>query len=87
MFQRQRAQAEVDWRIPMGVVDSNMVVERDSRRKPFGHGIHHCLGARLARLEADIAFTTLLGRFPPCGWPSHARRCAGATATDWSYVA
>jgi cytochrome P450 len=30
----------------------------------FGHGVHHCLGARLARLEAEIAFTTLLTRFP-----------------------
>jgi cytochrome P450 len=30
----------------------------------FGHGIHHCLGARLARLEAEAAFTALLGRFP-----------------------
>ena len=30
----------------------------------FGHGIHHCLGARLARLEAVIAFTALLARFP-----------------------
>jgi len=30
----------------------------------FGHGIHHCLGARLARLEAEIAFTALLSRFP-----------------------
>ncbi|MFD9944678.1 cytochrome P450 [Nonomuraea sp. NPDC059023] len=30
----------------------------------FGHGIHHCLGAPLARMEAEIAFTALLARFP-----------------------
>jgi cytochrome P450 len=30
----------------------------------FGHGIHTCLGAPLARLEGDIAFTTLLKRMP-----------------------
>jgi cytochrome P450 len=30
----------------------------------FGHGIHHCLGAPLARLEAHIAFTELVRRFP-----------------------
>ena len=29
----------------------------------FGHGIHYCLGAPLARLEAEIAFSQLLARF------------------------
>lgn len=29
----------------------------------FGHGIHYCLGAPLARLEAEIAISALLARF------------------------
>lgn len=30
----------------------------------FGHGLHHCLGAPLARLEAEIALRLLLARHP-----------------------
>ncbi len=30
----------------------------------FGGGIHHCLGAQLARIEAEIAILTLLRRLP-----------------------
>jgi cytochrome P450 len=30
----------------------------------FGHGVHHCLGAPLARMEMRVAFPALLARFP-----------------------
>jgi cytochrome P450 len=30
----------------------------------FGHGIHHCLGAPLARMEMRIAYPALFDRFP-----------------------
>ncbi len=36
----------------------------NQRHLAFGHGIHYCLGAPLARLEGQIAINTLLGRFP-----------------------
>jgi cytochrome P450 len=39
------------------------VERRDVRHLSFGHGMHFCLGAGLARLEADSAFTTLLRRY------------------------
>ncbi len=37
---------------------------RESQHLAFGHGIHFCLGAPLARIEAQIAIESLLTRFP-----------------------
>ncbi|GAA2845824.1 cytochrome P450 [Streptosporangium fragile] len=44
--------------------DSFDVLREDKRHLAFGHGIHRCVGAQLARLEAKIAIGRALERFP-----------------------
>ncbi len=41
-----------------------LAAQRESRQLGFGRGSHFCLGAPLARLEAEIALGTLLRRLP-----------------------
>lgn len=58
--------------LPAGNRDPDFIDSPDvldiSRGAPghlaFGHGVHHCLGAPLARMEMRIALPALLRRFP-----------------------
>jgi cytochrome P450 len=44
--------------------DSLDLARADTKHVGFGRGSHYCLGAPLARLEAEVALTTLLRRLP-----------------------
>lgn len=47
-----------------GEPDKLDITRPDIEHMAFGRGIHYCLGARLARLEGEIAIGSLLRRFP-----------------------
>ncbi|MGP4092066.1 cytochrome P450 [Streptomyces sp. KR55] len=47
-----------------GADDRLDITRENPAHMSFGHGIHHCVGAALARLELRIALAALLERFP-----------------------
>jgi cytochrome P450 RapN len=50
-----------------GVFDHGDEIDFHRENNPhiaFGHGVHHCLGAQLARLELQVAVGSVLNRFP-----------------------
>ncbi|MBZ0282001.1 MAG: cytochrome P450 [Anaerolineae bacterium] len=44
--------------------DTFDITRQPNRHIAFGHGIHYCLGAPLARMEGAVAFSTVLSRLP-----------------------
>jgi len=49
------------------------VTRSNVRPMSFGGGIHHCLGAQLARLEGELVFSALIERFPNLELPEKDR--------------
>jgi hypothetical protein len=48
------------------------VTRTDVRHLSFSHGIHFCLGAQLARLEATLALEALITRYPKVRLPEQS---------------
>ena len=62
------------------------VTRQASRHLGFGHGIHYCLGANLARLEALIAFEEWHARFPNYELAGDPRRIVSIWARGFNQI-
>jgi hypothetical protein len=61
-------------------------IDRENKRHlAFSHGIHRCVGAPLARMEAIVGFSKILERFPNITHGSRPaeRKVANIVARGW----
>ncbi|MFN0096259.1 MAG: cytochrome P450 [Dehalococcoidia bacterium] len=62
-------------------------VDRDfSRHVAFGHGIHYCLGAPLARAEAKVALNALLDGFVEISLPDQGKRTLSSVIHGFEHL-
>jgi cytochrome P450 len=55
-----------------------------ARHLAFGHGVHYCLGAQLARIESRVVFDELLRRVPDYAVVGEPQRVTSNWARAWT---
>ena len=51
----------------------DMMRENVDKHLAFGHGVHKCLGSRIAQMQLRIAFEKIFERFPNIHWTGKQR--------------
>ncbi|GAA0728327.1 cytochrome P450 [Dactylosporangium roseum] len=68
-------------------LDVTREVPHNNGQVGFGYGLHFCLGAHLARLEAAVVFEALLRRYPDLALAVEPRKLQHGLDHMWKYLA